>query len=471
MNPVNPTRVIGGRYVVLAELGRGGMGIVWRAEDRVIGRHVAVKELHLPSGLSPDERRLFRERLLREARTAGRLNDPGIVTVYDVVTDNDVDHIVMELIEAHTLADIVAANGPLDERTAASVGKQLLDALRTAHEAGVVHRDVKPSNVMIGPGGRVKLTDFGIAQAADDPRLTTTGSMVGSPSYMAPERLDGRPASPATDLWALGVTLCFAVLGVSPFMRETTAGTIAAVLHGEVPSLPVRGPLAAVVSGLMQRDPQLRLTAAQASAMLANLPSMSQQFATGDTTTRVEPPTPQHVQPARRSLRWPLVALGVGLVLGALIGFLVPSLTAARAPVVLTYGEGGDVQVFKGQEGSCYQGALMPGRPVDTYGACTEAHDFEVYAALNPFGTSIPLAYPGREQLSDYATSACGVLFRSDFVVGQDKGKLTFAALVPTQASFEKLSYSSYGSRPVYCVLHTTDGTLITGTRVAQAPQ
>ncbi|MEJ3656111.1 protein kinase [Actinomycetes bacterium KLBMP 9759] len=471
MNPVNPTRVIGGRYVVLAELGRGGMGIVWRAEDRVIGRHVAVKELHLPSGLSPDERRLFRERLLREARTAGRLNDPGIVTVYDVVTDNGVDHIVMELIEAHTLADIVAANGPLDERTAASVGKQLLDALRTAHEAGVVHRDVKPSNVMIGPGGRVKLTDFGIAQAADDPRLTTTGSMVGSPSYMAPERLDGRPASPATDLWALGVTLCFAVLGVSPFTRETTAGTIAAVLHGDVPGLPIRGPLAAVVTGLMQRDPHLRLSAAQASAMLADQPSMSQQFAGGDTTARVEPVTPTHVPPARRSLRWPLVALGVGLVLGALIGFLVPSLTAARPPMVLSYGEGGDVQVFSGQVEYCYQGALMAGRSYSEYEACTAPHDFEVYAALNPFGTSIPLAYPGREQLTDFAAEACGVLFRSGYVVGQDKSALTYAALVPTKVPFETQSYSSFSNRTVYCALYSADGKPITGTRMAQAPK
>src|SRR5689334_6558217 len=127
--PVAPTRVIGGRYVVLGELGRGGMGIVWRAEDRVIGRQVAVKELHLADGLSPEDRHNFRERLLREARTAGRLSDPGIVTVYDVVTDNGVDHIVMELIEARTLAEVVTLNGPLDERSVMSVAQQLLSAL------------------------------------------------------------------------------------------------------------------------------------------------------------------------------------------------------------------------------------------------------------------------------------------------------------------------------------------------------
>nr|MBA3907776.1 serine/threonine protein kinase [Pseudonocardiales bacterium] len=207
MNPVSPTRVIGGRYVVLGELGRGGMGIVWRAEDRTMGRQVAVKELHLPQGLSPAERLQFRERLLREARNAGRLNDPGIVTVHDVISDDGVDHIVMELIEARTLTEVVATDGPLDERSATAVAQQLLSALNTAHAAGVVHRDVKPSNVMLGSGGRVKLTDFGIAQAADDPRLTTTGSLIGSPGYLAPERLDSGAASGASDLWALGATL------------------------------------------------------------------------------------------------------------------------------------------------------------------------------------------------------------------------------------------------------------------------
>src|SRR5215212_774301 len=226
MGAVSPTRVIGGRYVVLGELGRGGMGVVWRAEDRVMGRHVAVKELHLPAGLGAEERRLFRERLLREARTAGRLNHPGIVTVYDVVTDGGVDHIVMELIEARTLADVVADSGPLDERSALTLARQLVDALGAAHDNGVVHRDVKPSNVMLGARGRVTLTDFGIAQAADDPRLTTTGSLVGSPGYLAPERLEGQPATPASDLWSLGATLYHAVEGNSPFTRESTAATI-----------------------------------------------------------------------------------------------------------------------------------------------------------------------------------------------------------------------------------------------------
>ena len=193
-----------------------------------------------------------------------------MVTVYDVVTDEGVDHIVMELVEAPTLAEVVATRGPLDERSTTTVALQLLSALRTAHESGVVHRDVKPSNVMLGPGGRVRLADFGIAQAADDPRLTMSGAVVGSPAYMSPERLEGAPATPASDMWALGATLFHAAEGRGPFGRETTAATIAAVLHADVPALHTRGPLGAVISGLLQRDPQARLGGQQAMALLSS---------------------------------------------------------------------------------------------------------------------------------------------------------------------------------------------------------
>src|SRR5439155_11897293 len=200
-------RVIAGRYSVLTELGRGGMGVVWLAEDRTIGRRVAIKELHLPDGIPPAERAVFEERVLREARTAGRLNDPAVVTVHDIVQESGGTYIVMELIEAPTLTDYVRQHGPLPADAAASVAEQLLSALEAAHAAGVVHRDVKPSNVMIKRDGRVKLTDFGIAQAMEDQRLTVSGALVGSPSYIAPERLHGQDAGPPSDLWALGATL------------------------------------------------------------------------------------------------------------------------------------------------------------------------------------------------------------------------------------------------------------------------
>jgi serine/threonine protein kinase len=164
-------RVIASRYVLLREIGRGGMGIVWLSEDRTIGRQVAIKELHLPDGVAPAEREVFEERVLREARAAGRLNDPGVVTVYDVVRDQGTTFIVMELIEATTLTDLVQQRGPLPQDAVARLAEQLLSALRTAHAAGVVHRDVKPSNIMVLPGGRVKLTDFGSPAArARSPR-------------------------------------------------------------------------------------------------------------------------------------------------------------------------------------------------------------------------------------------------------------------------------------------------------------
>ena len=286
MGAVTPTRVIGGRYVVLAELGRGGMGIVWRAEDRMMGRHVAVKELHLPDGLGPDDRRLFRERLLREARTAGgstTLPSSRCTTSSATAASTTSSWSSSRRRRCPTSW---RAPGPCPRGPRMEVARRLLGALRTAHERGVVHRDVKPSNVMLGADGRVTLTDFGIAQAADDPRLTTTGSLVGSPGYMAPERLDGGHADPASDLWSLGATLWYAVQGRGPFSRDTTAATIAAVINAEVPTTRTRGPLGAVIAGLLQRDPRARLTGVQAAALLSGEPPTPPAGMRGTATTR-----------------------------------------------------------------------------------------------------------------------------------------------------------------------------------------
>jgi eukaryotic-like serine/threonine-protein kinase len=466
MNPVSPTRVIGGRYVVLGELGRGGMGIVWRAEDRTMGRQVAVKELHLPQGLSAAERHQFRERLLREARNAGRLNDPGIVTVHDVVTDGDVDHIVMELIEARTLADVVAEDGPLDDRSVTAVAQQLLAALNTAHAAGVVHRDVKPSNVMLGPGGRVKLTDFGIAQAADDPGLTTTGSLIGSPGYMAPERLDSGKASAASDLWALGATLFYAVEGVGPFARDTTAATVAAVLHAEVPPVRARGSIATVISGLLQRAPDARLTGVQAAALLASQATTPLPMYGGEPAT-----TPIPVRgPRRRRWVWPALALVLGVLAGAVGGFL---LLRPAAPVVavLTYGAGGDIPVFDSPyAGYCYPGQLVAGRQFTTTVPCTGPHDLELFADFGTIDPSRTLPYPGRESLAAYAAGACTMVFRSDLITADGKDLIEVAALVPSEVAFAARTSptSSYAQRDVLCFLRAADGTQITGTRITK---
>jgi serine/threonine protein kinase len=255
--------VVAGRYGLVGELGRGGMGVVWRAEDLVIRRQVALKELRTPPGLPERERATFTERVLREARTAGALNDPGVVTVYDVVAEGESVYLVMELVEAPTLADVVAAEGPLPEHRVAAIGLGAVGALDSAHQAGIVHRDVKPSNIMVLADGRVKLADFGIAQAKDDPSLTVTGGVMGSPGYLAPELFREIAPSPASDLWSLGATLFAAVEGKAPFQRSTTAATLHAIMYDDPRLVRCGGPLASVIMGLLDHNVQTRLTAAQ----------------------------------------------------------------------------------------------------------------------------------------------------------------------------------------------------------------
>ncbi|MBB5955563.1 serine/threonine protein kinase [Saccharothrix tamanrassetensis] len=256
------SKLVAGRYRKLRELGRGGMGVVWLAEDQVIGRRVALKELRTSS-------RTELERVLREARTAGRLNSPAVVTVHDVLSEHGITYIVMELVEAPTLADLMRT-GPMPAPRVEAIGLEVLKALETAHAAGVVHRDVKPGNVMVLPDGGVKLADFGIARAMDDPGLTATGGVMGSPGYMAPELFHGRPPSPASDLWALGATMFHAAEGRSPFQRETTAATMHAIMYEEPVLVRTTEPLAGVVMGLLTQSAEARLTAAQVRAHLTD---------------------------------------------------------------------------------------------------------------------------------------------------------------------------------------------------------
>ncbi|MFC5055339.1 serine/threonine-protein kinase [Saccharothrix xinjiangensis] len=275
-----------GRYQLIRELGRGGMGVVWLGRDTVLGRDVAVKELVVPGGVPAAERAVYQERVLREARISSRLADPAVVTVHDLIKEDDQTYIVMELIKAPTLAELVERSGPLDARAAATLAAQLLSALEVAHEAGVVHRDVKPGNVMVPARGSAKLTDFGIAQQLDDPGLTATGSLIGSPAYMSPERLSGGPASPAWDLWALGATLFFATEGHNPFERGTTSATLLAVMGERPRPRSTPGPLAELVIGLLEPDPELRLRADRARRLVERALAVNQDF-----TAPVDPPT------------------------------------------------------------------------------------------------------------------------------------------------------------------------------------
>ncbi|MGW7460278.1 protein kinase domain-containing protein [Streptomyces sp. NPDC054797] len=263
-------RLIAGRYRLDARLGRGGMGIVWRATDQLLGRSVAVKEVALDPTLSGDEARLQRERTLREARAAAQLKHPHIIVVHDIVEDHQRPYIVMELVEGGSLADRLSRTGPMTPAEGARIGIALLGALRAAHAAGVLHRDLKPANVLLeAPGGRAVLTDFGIAQVAGATTLTSTGAFVGSPEYTAPERMSPEaPVGPESDLWSLGALLCAAVSGVSPFRRDSLGGVLHAVVFGEVRPPAACGPLLPVVRGLLERDPAKRMGAAQAETLL-----------------------------------------------------------------------------------------------------------------------------------------------------------------------------------------------------------
>ncbi|UVS76395.1 serine/threonine-protein kinase [Actinokineospora sp. UTMC 2448] len=308
-------RVVAGRYEVLGELGRGGMGVVWRARDRVIGRLVALKEIR------GDD-----QRILREAQTAGRLNDPAIVAVHDVVTEPGATYIVMELVEAPTMADLMAARALPHEQVAA-IGLQVLGALETAHAAGIVHRDVKPSNIMVLPDGRAKLADFGIARALDDPGTTTKGGIMGSPGYMAPELFTGAGPSPASDLWALGATLFHAVEGRSPFQRDTTAATLHAILYDPPAHPSCGGPVAAAISGLLTRPVESRLSAHEVRALLSGQADDVTRVVPEQPTQYIDPvvpPTPQlpswyepEEPPRGRRKRTGLIVAGAGVLVVA----------------------------------------------------------------------------------------------------------------------------------------------------------
>ena len=262
---------LGGRYRVVERIGRGGMGTVWRADDQLLGRQVAVKEIRLDRELSEADRQAQRDRALREAQSAAQIKHRNVVVLHDVIEHDAQPCIVMELVDGRSLADVLAQDGPLPPGEAARVGAALAGALDAAHGRGVQHRDVKPGNVLLEAGtGRVVLTDFGIAQLSNSTTLTVTGEFVGSPEYTAPERMAGERGGPAADLWSLGVLLCAAVEGRSPFRRDSLAAVLHAVVFGEItlpPGLP--GPLAEVVTGLLERDPQRRTTAAEARRELA----------------------------------------------------------------------------------------------------------------------------------------------------------------------------------------------------------
>lgn len=256
------------------------MGRVWLGRDELIGREVAIKELLLPTGLDGQERALLCQRAMREAQLAGHLNHPGIVTVHDVVEYNRTPMIVMEFVRGGSLSDAIRTRGALPVDQVAYIGNAMLAALRVAHQAGIVHRDLKPANVLLS-GDRVVITDFGIARLTGDVALTTDGSIVGTPAYMAPEQGTGGSITPATDMWSLGATLYAAVEGRPPFQGQDFMTTLSMLLTQEPPP-PVRaGSLSSLLGGLLRRNPAERATVDQAMALLAGAPVVLPQARSG----------------------------------------------------------------------------------------------------------------------------------------------------------------------------------------------
>ncbi|MEU9450954.1 serine/threonine-protein kinase [Streptomyces sp. NPDC048277] len=325
-------RLVAGRYRLTERIGRGGMGTVWRADDEVLARQVALKQLHPRPHLSEDELATLYERTRREARSAARVVHPNVVVVHDVVDDGGRPCIVMEYVPAPTLADLLDGGATLPPEEAARIGLGMIAALRAAHDAGVLHRDVKPGNVLLGPGDRVVLTDFGIALTAGSSTLTRTGQMVGSIAYMAPERLRGLTPGPASDLWSLGATLYQAVEGRPPFRRDTAMETAYAIVTDPVEPMKQAGPLEPLVQLLLSKDPADRPSAGQAErALLATWSgAVTEAVRPTEAVQPAEPVPAQGGRRRRRARSGRRLALAAGAV--ALAAAAVTAVTLLQAP-------------------------------------------------------------------------------------------------------------------------------------------
>ncbi|TXS46613.1 serine/threonine protein kinase, partial [Streptomyces sp. uw30] len=283
-----PGDLVDGRFELVERLGSGGMGTVWRAHDRVLDREVALKAVRSDA----DTVGVVRERVMREARALARLSHPHVVTIHQIVAAEPHPWLVMELVPGVSLQRRLD-DGPLTPVEAARLGREVLAALRAAHAAGIQHRDVKPANILLRPDGGAVLTDFGIAALQGTTGLTATGELIGSPEYMAPERIRGHDADhPAADLWSLGVVLYVCVEGVSPLRRPTTLATLAAVLDEELPAPTRSGPLTPVLEALLVRDPAQRPDAARLDAMLAQVESGTAPHWAAQPTVAAATPSP-----------------------------------------------------------------------------------------------------------------------------------------------------------------------------------
>ncbi|MFJ8626886.1 serine/threonine-protein kinase [Kitasatospora sp. NPDC093550] len=288
-------RLLAGRYRLNGVLGRGGMGTVWRAEDEMLGRTVAVKELRMNASVEEEEKHRLIVRTLREAKATARIRHNSAVTVFDVVDEDDRPWIVMELVESRSLADVIREDGPLAPGRAAEIALDVLGVLSAAHALGILHRDVKPSNVLIGEDGRVVLTDFGIASVEGDASVTSTGMLVGAPSYISPERARGQKPGPPADLWSLGGTLYAMVEGRPPYDRGSALATLTAVMTEDLVAPVNAGALLPVIEGLLAKDPAERLDASQTRSMLKRV--VAEATAKAESTTEHAVPVAAEAEP------------------------------------------------------------------------------------------------------------------------------------------------------------------------------
>ncbi|WP_327085813.1 serine/threonine protein kinase [Nonomuraea sp. NBC_01738] len=294
-------RRIAGRYQLQEPIGKGGMGIVWRAHDELLDRIVAVKEVRYAAVLG-DEVALLNRRTMREARAAARFEHPNVIVVHDVIEEDDRPWIVMQLVPSRSLGTVIKQDGPLRPRRVAEIGLAVLDALHKAHEAGVLHRDVKPENVLLADDGRVVLTDFGIATLETETQLTMTG-LAGTPAFIAPERLKGLPARRESDLWSLGATLYTALEGKSPHERGMALATMHAVLTDEPDPATHAGPLKPVIDGLLTKEPAERLSYEDTSRMLRQVITRARNETAVMPAAEMEPPAPRPASRPDRSDR------------------------------------------------------------------------------------------------------------------------------------------------------------------------
>ncbi|TQS24795.1 serine/threonine-protein kinase [Microbispora sp. KK1-11] len=305
--------LLAARYRLIEPVGRGGMGTVWRARDELLDREVAVKEVRLPLVLDEELRAELCARTEREGRATAMVAHPSVITVFDVITEDDRPWIVMELLRARSLEELIRQEGPLPPRRVADFGRQVLGALRAVHAKGILHRDVKPSNVLVTDDDRAVLTDFGLAALEGDASITQAGIVLGSAGYIAPERVLGDKASPAADLWSLGATLYTAVEGRGLHGRRTAAAALAALTSGAPIPMDKAGPLAPVLRGLLQIDPAARLDGVRAAHALSRIAAggmaedpFGSPFRAGRPTpppTAPQPTAPEPRKPPQRSQR------------------------------------------------------------------------------------------------------------------------------------------------------------------------